>query len=155
VSLDIRVLGQEDLRSAARALRRAARTDLHKEMLAALRKATKPIGEEVRKSVPQFMPSGYAPVLAKALRFTTATKTSGWPEITVTAKAKGKAEPRRVEALNRGTLRAPLFGNRSRWYAHKITPGFFDVPARRVLNDVRREAAEAVHRVKEQLEREI
>jgi len=49
VSLEVRVLGQQDLRDAARAIRRAGRHDLQKEMLAALRQATRPIADEVRE----------------------------------------------------------------------------------------------------------
>lgn len=151
----VRITGVDELRDAARAIRHAARVDLQKEMLAAVRGATKPIGDEVRKGLPIYLPDRYATVLARSLRFTTATKTSGWPEITVTARAKGKSEPRRIDALNRGVLRAPLFGNRRRWYAHAVKPGFFDEPAGRVLDDVRQAAAEGVTRVRNKLEREI
>lgn len=155
MTLQVRITGQQDLRRAARALREAGRVDLKKEMLAAIRKATAQIGDEVRKDLPIYLPDTYAAVLARALRFTTATKTSGWPEITVTARAKGKSRPREIRTLNRGVLRAPLFGNRKHWYAHKVKPRFFDEPADRVREDVIREAGAGIRRVREKLEREI
>jgi hypothetical protein len=155
VTVRIRVTGAEELRRAAAAIRRAGRVDLRKELLTAVRESTKPIGEAVRKGLPTYLPDNYAAVLGRALRFTTKSKTSGWPEVTVTARAKGKARPREITAINRGVLRHPLFGRRKYWYAQKVRPGFFDEPAREVLDDVRHAAAAAVDRVRDKLEREI
>lgn len=153
--IKVKLTGIEDFRRAAKAIRVNGRKDLQKELLRGIRDATKPIGRTVREHLPTYMPRRYAPVLSAALRFTTKTKTSGWPEVTVTARAKGKFEPRRVTALDKGTLRHPLFGMRKHWYAQKIPPGFFTKPANTVLDEVRAEASRAVERAARQLEKEI
>lgn len=153
--LDVKVIGSEDLRRVAKTIRQRGAKEIQKEMLKGIRDATKQVGQEVRKDLPSHLPDRYAQVLGKALRFTTRTKTSGWPEITVTARAKGKVQPRAIAAINRGTLRHPLYGNRKHWYAQRVTPKFFDTPAERVLRDVQRAAAKAVERAAAQLEREL
>src|SRR5688500_4654013 len=91
--------------------------------------------------VPQFMPGGYAPVLAASLQVkTSASVTSGRVSVRVSAPTGGKfgREVRRLEA---GSLRHPLFGNRgtyisrtgeerSAWFSQRVRRGFASVPLR-------------------------
>lgn len=106
--------------------------ELRKGITAALRPATK----VVRASVPQYMPSGYAPVLAKSLQLRTSNLASG---LRITGQAKGNPRPRKVTDLNAGRLRHPLFGNRNHWYAQSTRRGFFDEPLRKQAPVVRAE----------------
>lgn len=153
--IEVKILGADELRRAARIIRKSGRPELQKELLRGLRESTKPIGRAVRTGLPHYLPDTYAKVLSRALRFTTQTKATGWPEVTVTARAKGKVEPRRIDAINRGTLRHPLYGDRHHWYAQRVTPGFFDEPAERVLRDVQAEAARSVERTVAKLEQQL
>lgn len=153
--IEVKILGAEELRRAARIIRKSGRPEIQKQLLRGLRESTKPVGREVRSDLPHYLPDRYAGVLSKALRFTTQSKTSGWPEVTVTARAKGKVELRHITTLNRGTLRHPLYGDRHHWYAQRVRPGFFDEPANRVLRDVQIEAAKSVERAVANIEKEL
>lgn len=80
--------------------------------------------------VPQFMPGGYAPELAKDLRVaTTVGLASGRVSVRVSAPTGGKFG-REVRQLEAGSLRHPLFGNRGFWYRQRVRRGFASVPLR-------------------------
>lgn len=90
---------------------------LTKEDTAALRRAAVKVPPIIRAEVPSHVPRGYEPVLAKALEFETSVRQKIGMLITISAS--GKVERRDLPAINRGTLRHPLFGNRSHWYAQR------------------------------------
>lgn len=159
------VRGVEELRRTAATLREISKAGLQKEVGKAIREATGELGEEVRRNLEFYMPSGYTPVLASYLHFVTKAKTSGWPAVTVTAKAKARSDLYRQD---KGILRHPVFGRyrfvkrkhgksfdvvrkENPWVNQAIPPGFFTNPANRVKEDVRGEVIKAIERVKDQI----
>jgi hypothetical protein len=73
------------------------------------------------------MPSGYAPTLARSLKHRRTTR-SGAREATVrlATYGDGKVERRDLPALNKGSLRHPVFGRRRKWTTTKVRAGFHD-----------------------------
>jgi hypothetical protein len=163
-TVDVDVRGAVQLRDVARAIRTAERADLRKEMLRALRTATKPLATAIREGIPASVPSGYAAVLLPATRVTTKTKTSGWPAVTVTAMAKGRKDERDLRAVNAGKLRHPVFGRIRRtrrtpggksmpWVLQRVPGGFFDRAVEGHADDVRDAIGEALDVIAEQIAR--
>lgn len=126
--MDLRVRGAEQFRDLALRLKTA-----DKAMMGELRKgvaaAVRPLGEAVKAEIPATMPGGYAPTLSRSVRNRVTSRASGANfGVSFTTWAAGKSQRRKVSALNRGTLRHPLFGNRNRWYATRVRPGFWSRP---------------------------
>lgn len=147
------VKGADKLRKLARDLRAAADRDLSRKLRAGISRTVKPFGEAV-KAETATLPSGYAPVLGRALRVRASTRTRGaGAGVRIVVSAKGKVEDRDVAAVNAGALRHPLFGRRRRWYTTAVTPGFVDRPVERLGDDVRREVEKVVDDIADQIER--
>ena len=123
--LSFAVTGGNRAHALAKRLKAFEDKQLEKDLRKAISRALKPATKAVRASVPQYMPSGYAPVLAKALRLRTSNLTSG---LRITGQAAGNPRPRKVTDLNRGRLRHPVFGNRDIWVTQTVRPRFFDEP---------------------------
>lgn len=156
-----------DLASLQRALRQVGDDGLGKQMSKQLRAATRPLAKEIRAEVPKAMPSGYAPVLSKSLRFRQAIKESrSTAQVTYRVYGDGQKERRDVIRLNQGVLRHPVFG-RTRplkrhaihratsmvnpWVAQKVRPGFVDRPVDRLSPQVGRQMEAVLDYVADQL----
>lgn len=152
MGLDVRVTGGAQLRDVQQRLRALGDRGLGRQMGAALRAAAKPLKPAVVAEVPRAMPSGYAPTLSRSLRFRTAVKESRHSAgVTVRVYGDGRRERRDVPSLNRGTLRHPLYGNRARWFAQRLRPGFVDRPYQRLAPAVRREMQAVIDDVARQI----
>jgi hypothetical protein len=130
LAVELTVRGQRKLDTTAAKLTKEARrfqrriSDATKD---AVQNSYRPV---LIGMVPQFMPGGYAPVLAASLRtVVSASVTSGRVSIRVSAPTGGKFG-REVRQLEAGSLRHPLFGNRGFWYRQRVRRGFASVPLR-------------------------
>lgn len=135
-AVSFRVTGGNRAHQLGRRLKALNDKALEKELKRGITRAMRPATKAVKTAVPQYMPSGYAPVLAKALQLRTSNLASG---LRVTGQARGNPRPREVTAINRGVLRHPLFGNRDRWYAQQVTPRFFHEPLEKQASQIRTE----------------
>src|SRR5262245_46416102 len=111
------------MRRVADRMRRADR-DLDRDLTAGIRRAVRPLGGEIKRAVPVYMPSGYAPVLAGSLQTTVSVRRVRSAGVSVKVYALGKVKHREVTALNWGTLSHPLWGDRKRWYRQRVKSGF-------------------------------
>lgn len=155
---DVRVEGAEKLRKLARDLSIAGNIELQKELRRGLAVAARPVGKEVRAEIPRVMPSGYAPVLSKALRVSVSTRTPRASRylvaVRVVLSAAGRHRKRDLPALDRGSLRHPVFGRRRQpWVMQRIRRGFFAEPAKRTQDQATTEAIAAIERVADKLAR--
>ena len=167
--MQVRVSGGADLHSLRRTLREIGDKGLGKQLGQGLRKAGRKFQPEVRAEVPKAMPSGYAPILSRSLRFRTAvkeTRHTAW--VTFTVYGDGRKERRDVPRLNRGVLRHPVFG-RTRplkhharyratsmlnpWVAQKVRKGFVDRPVDRLTPEVAQEMRQVIDWVADQIKR--
>lgn len=147
--IDLQVLGAAALADLSRRIRAAEQNKtLARELRRDVRQAVRPLPAAIEREIPATMPSGYAPVLSSSWGVRTQVTATG---VSLTGQAKGRRVGRDVRALNRGSLRAPSWprGRRAgwRWHVQRIRSGFWSRPVDRALDDVRRAAAQAIHRV--------
>lgn len=121
--------GINELADVARAARLAG-----DELLPKMRKGLNKIGPPAKKAVQaevlKKMPKsgGYAQLLHKAIRMQvkndTGFTTAG---VTLVTSAAGQGNLRHIDALNKGRLRHPVHGHRTRsWVTQRVPEGFWD-----------------------------
>lgn len=132
MTVDLTVTGQRKLDVVAARLDREAKR-FQRRVSTATRDAVQRTYRPVLVGMtPQFVPNGYAPVLSRDLQVkTTVSLAQGRVTAHVFAPTGGKLG-RDVTALERGTLRHPLFGNRGFWFRQRVRRGFASIPLRAV-----------------------
>jgi hypothetical protein len=148
--LDVRVDGGQKLATLGKALRGADRA-YRKQLRGRLRDAVKPLGQDVKQQMPTYLPRRYAQVLQRAFRPRIKIRTGGLAAVRVIAVAKGKGRPREVKAIDGGTLRHPVFGNRRLWVAQRVRAGFWSDPMQAGAPKVRRQVVEIINDVHAQI----
>lgn len=115
---DVEVRGLDDLANLARALKAAGDEGkgLRKELYSGLNRATKPIRTDMNAAVPPTFPEGggLAALMAKRARFSNSIRTSPGG-VGVRLAARGKGRRTLQTAIQDGTIRHPVFGNRKVW----------------------------------------
>lgn len=122
---------------------------LRKELRAELKEAAKPMEAAVLEHISQYLPSGYAPVMAAGLKVRPSQSLRGsGAGLKLTGYAKGVTRRRHIRVIDRGTLRHPVWGNREAWVSQKVKPGFWsevlsksDVPLDKIREAVRNVAS--------------
>lgn len=133
------------LRAIAKQLKAVDDKTLTREFRKGIQRAARPLQTKVKAGVPQYLPSGYAQTLQKALALRTGVLQSG---VRITATGKGKRRPREVARMDAGVLRHPVFGRyRDPWVNQRVKPGFFRDPLRAGAPDVRKAIADVLDRV--------
>lgn len=149
------VVGPEFQRTETALLREASRFQRRVSTAAGrgVDRAYKPV---LVGMVPAFMPSGYAPVLAPNLAVKSTVRFGG-PRpgvgVTVSAPTGGTKGGRDVLALELGTLRHPLYGNKGFWYRQRVRRGFASVPLKAVRPQIVREIDHELAEVARDVER--
>lgn len=131
---DFEVRGTEQFVQLARALNAqgSAGKGLKRELMAEIKTAAKPMENEVRRDLPQYLPKRYARVLAANLVVRPSQKTTGNSAgLKLTGYAKGQSRRRQVNPIDAGILRHPVFGNRKVWIAQRVKAGFWSIPMER------------------------
>lgn len=147
--LDVRVEGAENLERLAARLKEAGRKDLRKELLASIRKATKPVVQDVRASALDTLPSrGGLAALIAASRLGTQTRLSG-KRVGVKLKASNAHD---IKGMDQGRLRHPLFG-RKHWYLQSVPAGWFSQPIEESAPEIRSEIGKGMTRITNQIAR--
>lgn len=123
--IDVKIDGAEKLARVAGAVQNTA-PELRKDLLRGLRAAAKPAVKEIKAEARSTLPQrgGLAEWIAKStigLRTRTSGKSAG-------LRIEGRKSGHDLDALDRGRLRHPLFGNRRHWFQQDIKPGFFTNP---------------------------
>lgn len=135
--MDIVVTGAGELKRLGDRLKREGEKGLQKELRRGVAKAVRPLQKSVKAEMGTYLPSGYTPVLRKALRLRTSNRSGG---VRINAVAAGKKRRRAIAKINAGVLRHPVFGHYSRpWVDQAVTPDFFYGPLRRGAPVVRDE----------------
>jgi len=135
--MEFDIVGRARLHEVAKAVRATGDKGLGRQMGKALAATTTPLQEAIDAEAARVMPvgGGYQAVLSKSLHHKTSQRTgSRSATIRLITYADGTGERRDVEALEKGTLRHPVFG-RSRtvrgrgrvpnpWAVTRIRSGF-------------------------------
>lgn len=150
---DFDATGADDFLKLSKALKRAGRTDLRKELNNGLKKTARPLipkaKAEARRRLPQR--GGLARQIGRVpirVQVRTGAQTAG-VRIVVPGSAKG------ARSANKGFIRHPVFGNRQVWVEQQVPPGWFDDPLRDSAPAVRRDLLEAIETMAEQVVREV
>lgn len=125
---DLEITGTEQFVHLAKALNAqgSAGRGLKRELMGAIKTAAKPMEQAVRDHVAQYLPSGYAPVMAAGLVVRPSQSTRGNAVgLKLTGYAKGVKKRRHIRVIDRGTLRHPVYGNSGAWVDQKVKPGFW------------------------------
>ena len=150
--VDIQVRGADKLHVLARVLREASDKELQRELYRGLNRSVKPLRQDVKDAIPDFLPGRYAVELSRDLSIRTRRRSgSANPAIYLV----GSAKTRDIASLNRGRLRHPLFGNRKRWYDQRIKPGFWTDTLERGAPRVRRELVIVLNDVARKIARKV
>lgn len=128
---ELEVTGTQQFINLAKTLNAqgSAGRGLKKELMDAVKAAAKPMENEVRIHVDQYLPSGYAPLMSAGLVVRPATATRGSSVgLKLTGTAKGVTRKRHVRVIDLGTLRHPVHGNKAVWVDQRVKPGFWSEP---------------------------
>ena len=144
------VKGRVELRQVITQLAIEAPAQMEKDLLAGTRKAVSSavVKKDVQASAVAKLPkrNGYAALLAKSVKVESRVTGGKTVRANIKVTASGKKENRDLPSLNRGILRAPLFGNRRHWHVQRVAKGLVDEPidlARDRVVENAQEAADA------------
>lgn len=152
MAIEVTIRGGAEFPRCAAQLREEAKA-LRRNVVAGARRAVTPLQRDIRAAAGR-LPSGYAPVMAGAVRVTTSVRLAGAsPGVRLRVRAKGKREDRDVAAVDAGTLRHPVFGNRSNWSAQRVRPDFVTGPWEAMKPRVADELGDVLDAVRERIER--
>lgn len=125
---DVVVLGGAQWARLARAMRKADPRMLS-EIPRAMAKAERPLLNDVRAALGDYLPNRFAAELRPGLRSRSRRRGGRSPGITLEPTARtSRGKPRALAALNKGSLGHPLFGNRRFWFDQPVKPAFFGGP---------------------------
>lgn len=125
------LVGRAELRHVQEILLKAG-VELDRRLLAETRAALRPTQKEVKASTAR-LPSGYAPIMARAVRVITRTTAgSNGVRATVRVTARGRGQKRYTSTIDAGILRHPLFGRRVdfRTRSGKLVKAWYDQPVK-------------------------
>ena len=133
--VDLRITGADQLKRLGAEFKAAGAGGLRKEMLAEFRAEAAPLIQAERVSALEILPrrGGLGARVARS-KIRAANRLSG-SSVGMRITANNSISLRQVDA---GTVRHPLFGNRGHWYSEPVTPGWFDKPFKRGVEDLRR-----------------
>lgn len=143
----MQVTGAAQLANLSKALKAAGQGQLRRELLRGIRQATAPAKSTIPQSARDKLPrrGGLNEYIATGLKVTSRSSLSG-AEARVRIVA---TDPPRhdIQALDRGVVRYPVFGNRQVWRSHPVEPGFFTDPCVALAPGARQQIAAARDRV--------
>lgn len=138
---DFEIRGAQQLAALAAKLKAEGNGDLRKELLREIRGSAKKAIPDVRQSAFRTLPKRGG--LAKRVgdqAFGVQTRLSG-SSASVRLAGKGMKELRDID---RGHLRHPVFGDREKWKAQAVTPGFFTNAIARRAPSIRKDIEKAM-----------
>lgn len=123
--IQLQVKGANDLAKASRALREAGGPELVRRLTKNIRGEVAPAIKAVRRNARGRLPQsgGLAGTIARSKMNTRVRTTPNTAEVTIVASHEHD-----IRRINKGWVRHPLFGDRSRWYSQRVTPGWFTRP---------------------------
>lgn len=125
------------LSAVAARLRETGDGGLARELQKAIGDAAAPVGDEIRRGLRPHLPDRYADALDADLKISRSSSLSGdEARVTVLASADG-IKRRKLAQSDAGILKHPLFGDRDRWFAQPVTPGWFSDPVEEAVPRVR------------------
>lgn len=166
---NLKVSGASDLFALAAACRREADKGLSRNLDKGMRAAANEVVREVREHTDDYMPKGYERELADSLQSRVEQRAASERRVSVVMWALGrKGQPRKVDELEAGKLKHPVYGRtrrlkrhwihkatsmRNPWVLQRIRPHWFTEPGNRAMPRAVKKVDEAVRRVAARIER--
>lgn len=145
--MEVEVRGAEQLEQLARRLRQVGDKGLNRRFSAGLNRAAKPLKEAAKASARSRLPArGGLAARVVGAKYSTRRRRDG---IRITARAGTQRVD--LEALDRGEVRHPVFGDRRVWVRQRVVPGWWTRPMQDGAPAVRRE----LERVMDEVSREL
>lgn len=143
------IKGAEDLGVLAKRLKETGDKTLRKELLTAIRVATKDTKAQIKASALAVLPKkGGLAARVAASKFTTTTRTTGGSVgIKITAK-----NIHSIRGMDNGRLRHRVFGG-TKWVSQTVPVGWFSKPVEASAPKVRDEVSKAMSDVAAKLDR--
>jgi hypothetical protein len=160
--------GAKDCFRLAHALHEAGQKDLKRELDKASREAGNVIVDAVRADTDKYIPRDFEKSFKASLEAKVEVRLIQGRRISAVFWAMGKSYRRKIEEMNAGTLRHPVFGRSRRlkrhwihkatsqlneWVDQPIRPGLVDEPARAAMPKAVEKIEDAVHRVVDKIGR--
>lgn len=146
---DFEVRGADDFLKLSKALKRAGRGDLRKELNKAMKVAAKPLVNVARDAFRSGLPSGGGLNAFMAKKpITVVTRTGKDPGVSVKV---AKADPRLDSA---GRLTHPVFGRRPN-VVQQVQPGIFSTAMQAETPEIRGDLEQALENFAERIVREV
>lgn len=126
--IDIEIRGIESLALISRRLKQLGDgNEIPKQMSKEIRSAVPPIRVAVKKNAVGTLPSGggLGEWVAKSRVTATIRRTGRSAGIRLKAGRNSEKKRSDIRAIDKGRVRAPLFGNRRIWHLQSVKPGFF------------------------------
>lgn len=124
-----RIEGAAELALVGRAVRSlGADRKIVNEMTKEIRRAVPPIRSAVKANALVYLPKrgGLNRWVASAKITAQVRRGASNAGITIVDGRNSAKKRTDMRKINAGTTRAPLYGNRSHWYPHRVRAGFFD-----------------------------
>lgn len=142
------VRGAEQFSALAKRFKEAGRKDLTSELYRGINRATKPLKQEVKAKLPEYLPAGYVQYLGPKLKLTTSKRTSAKaPGVIIRARSNS-----RLDNVDAGDLRHPLFGIKRYWFDTSVKPGFFSEVLMDNADEVKKALQQAMDDVAKKIE---
>lgn len=146
------VRGSEQFRDLGRRLKEAGDEGgvLRRELLRSCEDATSLLREELVASALNTLPhrGGLAAVVAGSKISTQRRLTGSRAGVRVVTENE-----HHINTMDKGTVRHPLFGNRSKWFTEAVRPGWWSRPIDERGPRAKEKIEEAMQRTKESIER--
>lgn len=168
MSLDVKVVGEQDFFAAAARLREAGHKVQADKLESAVRRGARHIEDEIRDSVDVYFPNNYARVFVATMVFKTEIRRTRGARATLRLRVPGThGHDRQIRSLEAGVLKHPVYGrtrpikNHAKfravtytnpWVEQQIRPGFFSESGDRARPRVTAEIKQAMHEVAEFVE---
>lgn len=146
---DLEVVGNADFLRVSAKLKALGKDGLilRRELRSELKDAAQPMGNAVRAHVGQYLPSGYAPIIAAGLTIIPTTSLRGATAgLRLTGTAKGVRRRRHIGTIDRGILRHPVYGNPDAWVNQRVRPGFWRDPIIDEADEAREQIQQAIRK---------
>lgn len=145
------VKAADKLDLVARTLRDLQDKGLTRELTKALNRATDELKREAKDEAGKRLPQrgGLAQRVAQS-KLSTRRRSGRNPGIRITAKGLDQ-----LEAMDRGFVKHPVWGNRDVWVTQEITPGWFSDPMEQGRPEVARRIEQALDELAAELARRL
>lgn len=149
--MTLRVTGGPEFTRLAADLRREKAAS-RRAILQAIERGALVLRKTIPASAAAKLPGDYGPTIGRAVRLSPSVQL-GRGTVVIRVHAMGRGEQRDVNAVDMGTLRHPLYGNRGHWFDTRVPPGFVSQPFEAARGPITDEVDEVLNGIVDRIEK--